>query len=93
MLVRETVAVYCENHTEHTDTLLSVKLMHMVNIVHTASKNVSKVFICLACETSTNLRGSSLPSSQTVSPQVPETLVETIQFVFTHISPVDMNSI
>jgi hypothetical protein len=21
MLVRETVAVYCENHTEHTDTL------------------------------------------------------------------------
>jgi hypothetical protein len=21
MLIRETVAVYCENHTEHTDTL------------------------------------------------------------------------
>jgi hypothetical protein len=28
-----------------------------------------------------------------VSPQVPETLVETIQFVFTHISPLDMHSI
>jgi hypothetical protein len=38
MLLRETVAVYCENHTEHTDTLCGqnaefLMLQHVVHIV------------------------------------------------------------
>jgi hypothetical protein len=39
MLFRETVAVYCENHTEHTDTLCGQNaelfniVVHMVTIV------------------------------------------------------------
>jgi hypothetical protein len=69
-----------------------LKLMHVVRVVHTVRKNDNKAFICLACETSTICSWTAMSSSQTVSPQVPEALVETIQFVFTHISPLDMNS-
>jgi hypothetical protein len=32
MLFREIIAVYCENHTEHTDTLCVGKMQGLVNI-------------------------------------------------------------
>jgi hypothetical protein len=35
MLFRETVAVYCENHTEHTDTLCGQ------NAAHTSQETVA----------------------------------------------------
>jgi hypothetical protein len=35
MLFRETVAVYCENHTEHTDTVCTSQETHYVSATET----------------------------------------------------------
>jgi hypothetical protein len=37
MLFRETVAVYCENHTEHTDTLCAQNAVY-INAVRTSQE-------------------------------------------------------
>jgi hypothetical protein len=34
MFFRETVAVYCENHTEHTDTLCGQNAEYVKEVVH-----------------------------------------------------------
>jgi hypothetical protein len=35
MLFRETVAIYCENHTEHTDTVRTSQEIHHVSATET----------------------------------------------------------
>jgi hypothetical protein len=37
MLFRETVAVYCENHTEHTNTLCGQNAVFVLHRIHIAS--------------------------------------------------------
>jgi hypothetical protein len=41
MLFRETVAVYCENHTEHTDTVRTSQETHYVCAAETIREKTS----------------------------------------------------
>jgi hypothetical protein len=53
MLFGETVAVYCENHTEHTDTVLTSQETHYVSATETNRLMLFGETVALYCENHT----------------------------------------
>jgi hypothetical protein len=53
MLFRETVAVYCENHMEHTDTLCRQKTQSMPHRKHVTSPHKAQPVNAVYCENHT----------------------------------------
>jgi hypothetical protein len=50
MLFRETVAVYCENHTEHTDTVRTSQETHYVSDTDTNRLILFRETVAVYCE-------------------------------------------
>jgi hypothetical protein len=48
MLFRETVAVYCENHMEHTDTLCgqNAEFWYVKRVVHIVTVSLKSIILC-----------------------------------------------
>jgi hypothetical protein len=59
MLFRETVAVYCENHTEHTDTVRTSQEIHYVSTTETNRSMLFRETVAVYCENHTKHRYSS----------------------------------
>jgi hypothetical protein len=53
MLFRETVAVYCENHTEHTDTVRTSQETHYVSATKPNRLMLFRETIAVYCENHT----------------------------------------
>jgi hypothetical protein len=53
MLFRETVAVYCENHTEHTDTVRTSQETHYVYATETNRLMMFRETVAVYCENHT----------------------------------------
>jgi hypothetical protein len=53
MLFRETVAVYCENHMEHTDPVLTSQETHYVSATETNRLMLFREIIAVCCENHT----------------------------------------
>jgi hypothetical protein len=53
MLFREAVAVYCENHTEHTDTVRTSQETHYVSATKTNRLMLFGVRVAVYCENHT----------------------------------------
>jgi translation initiation factor IF-1 len=53
MLSRETVAVYCENHTEHTDTVCTSQETHYVSATEPNRLLLSRETVAVYCENHT----------------------------------------
>jgi hypothetical protein len=74
MLFGETVAVYCENHTEHTDTLWAVRTSletRYVSATEPSRLMLSGETVAVYCENHTEhtdtLCGQSVPHSKHVT--------------------------
>jgi hypothetical protein len=53
MLFEETVAVYCENHTEHTDTVRTLQETHYVSATNTNRLMLFRETVAVYCENHT----------------------------------------
>jgi hypothetical protein len=53
MLFRETVAVYCENHTEHTDSVPTWQETHYVSTTEPNRLMLFKETVAVYCENHT----------------------------------------
>jgi hypothetical protein len=53
MLFRETVAVYCENHTEHTDTVRTLQETHYVSPTKPNRLMLFRETVAVYCENHT----------------------------------------
>jgi thioredoxin-related protein len=53
MLFRGTVAVYCENHTEHTDTVRTSKEAHYISATETNRLMLFRETVAVYCENHT----------------------------------------
>jgi hypothetical protein len=53
MLFEETVAVYCENHTEYTDTVRTSQETHYVSATETNRLMMFKEAVAVYCENHT----------------------------------------
>jgi hypothetical protein len=53
MLFGETVAVYCENHTEHTDTVRTSQETHYVSATETNRLMQFRLTVAVYCENRT----------------------------------------
>jgi translation initiation factor IF-1 len=53
MLYGETVTVYCENHTEHTDTVRTSQETHHVSATETYRLILFKETVAVYCENNT----------------------------------------
>jgi hypothetical protein len=53
MPFRETVAVYCENHTEHTDTVRALQETHFVSATKSNRLMLFRETVAVYCENHT----------------------------------------
>jgi hypothetical protein len=53
MLFRETVAVYCQNHTGHTNTVRTSQETHYVSVTETNRLMLFKETVAVYCENHT----------------------------------------
>jgi hypothetical protein len=53
MLLREVAAVYCENHTEHTDTVRTSRETHYVSATETSRLMLFRETVAVYCENHT----------------------------------------
>jgi hypothetical protein len=60
MLVRETVATYCENHTEHTDTVRTSQETHYVSATEPNQLMLVRETVAVYCENHTEHTGNTL---------------------------------
>jgi predicted Zn-dependent protease with MMP-like domain len=74
MLFTETVAVYCENHTEHTDPVRAAQKTHYVSATKPNRLMLFRETVAVYCENQTE-------HTNTLSGQNVETLCIRIQFV------------
>jgi thioredoxin-related protein len=65
MLFRETVAVYCENHMEHTDTVRNSQETHYVSATETNRLILFKETVAVYCESHTEHTNTVRTSQET----------------------------
>jgi hypothetical protein len=61
MLFRETVAVYCENHTEHTDTVRTSQETHYVSATKPSRLMLFRETVAFTVRTIRNTQIQSVP--------------------------------
>jgi hypothetical protein len=65
MLFRETVAVYCENHTEHTDTARTSQETHYVSVTKPNRLMLFSETVAVYCENHTEHTDTVRTSQET----------------------------
>jgi hypothetical protein len=76
MLFRETVAVYCENHTEHTNPLRTSQETHYVTTAETNQLMLFRETVAVCCENHTE-------HNNTLSAKFSFSLFQQVEFIIT----------
>jgi hypothetical protein len=66
MLVRETVAVYCENHTEHTDSVRTSQETHYISATKSNRLMLFRETVAVYCGNHTEHRSSPYLTGNTL---------------------------